>query len=69
MFTPAAAVDAGFLDRVVAPDQLLSAAMEVAQRLKKLNMGAHKGTKRKARKALLDALDAAIEVDKGTSVV
>ena len=69
MFTPAAAVDAGFLDRVVAPEQLLSAAMEVAQRLKKLNMGAHKGTKRKARKALLDALDAAIEVDKGTSVV
>ena len=69
MFTPATAVDAGFLDRVVAPEQLLSAAMEVAQRLKKLNMGAHKGTKRKARKALLDALDAAIEVDKGTSVV
>ena len=69
MFTPAAAVDAGFLDRVVAPEQLLSAAMEVAQRLKKLNMGAHKGTKVKARKALLDALDAAIEVDKGTSVV
>jgi enoyl-CoA hydratase len=69
MFTPATAVDAGFLDRVVAPEQLLSAAMEVAQRLKKLNMGAHKGTKRKARKALLDALDAAIEVDKGTSIV
>jgi enoyl-CoA hydratase len=69
MFTPATAVDAGFLDRVVAPEQLLSAAMEVAQRLKKLNMGAHKGTKRKARKALLEALDAAIEVDKGTSIV
>jgi enoyl-CoA hydratase len=69
MFTPTTAVDAGFLDRVVAPEQLLSAAMEVAQRLKKLNMGAHKGTKRKARKALLDALDTAIEVDKGTSVV
>jgi enoyl-CoA hydratase len=69
MFTPAGAVDAGFLDRVVAPELLLSTAMEVAQRLKKLNMNAHKGTKRKARKALLDALDTAIEVDKGTSVV
>jgi len=69
MFTPAAAVEAGFLDRVVAPEQLMVTAMEVAQRLKKLNMGAHKGTKRKARQALLEALDAAIEVDKGSSVV
>ena len=69
MFTPQGALEAGFLDRVVAPDALLSTAQEVAQRLKKLNMTAHKNTKRKARRALLEALDAAIELDKKTSVV
>ena len=41
----------------------------VAQQLKGLNMKAHKGTKRKARKALLDALDAAIEADKAVSLM
>ena len=40
----------------------------MAQQLKGLNMTAHKNTKRKARKLLLDALDAAIEVDKLASV-
>ena len=69
MFSPQGALDAGFLDRVVAPDALMATALEVAQRLKKLNMGAHKGTKRKARKVLLDALDAAIEVDKKISLM
>ena len=44
MFTPQGALAAGFFDRVVAPDELLTAAREVAQRLKKLNMPAHKNT-------------------------
>jgi enoyl-CoA hydratase len=69
MFSPQGALDAGFLDRVVAPEQLMASAIEVAQRLKKLNMAAHKGTKLKARKALLDALDVAIEQDKKVSVI
>ena len=64
MFNPQGALDAGFLDRVVPAEQLLAAAGELAQQLKGLNMTAHKNTKRKARKGLLDALDAAIEVDK-----
>lgn len=64
MFNPQGALDAGFLDRVVPAEQLLAAAGEMAQQLKGLNMTAHKNTKRKARKGLLDALDAAIEVDK-----
>lgn len=64
MFNPQGALAAGFLDRVVAPEQLLNAATELAVQLKKLNMAAHKNTKLKARKALLDALDAAIEQDK-----
>lgn len=64
MFNPQGALAAGFLDRVVAPEQLLNEATELAVQLKKLNMAAHKNTKLKARKALLDALDAAIEQDK-----
>jgi len=68
MFTPQGAVAAGFLDQVVAPEQLLSTAREVAQQLKKLNMGAHKATKLKVRKALLDELDTAIAIDKTISL-
>lgn len=59
-FDPHAAVDAGFLDRVVPIEQLQEAALGVARALKKLNMLAHKNTKLKVRKALLDALDEAI---------
>lgn len=69
MFTPQGALQAGFLDQVVAPEHLLSAAAEMAQQLKKLNMTAHKNTKRKARKQLLDALDAAIALDKTVSLM
>ena len=69
MFTPQGALAAGFLDQVVAPEHLLSAAAEMAQQLKKLNMTAHKNTKRKLRKPLLDALDAAIVLDKTISLM
>ena len=68
MFNPQGALAAGFLDRVVAPEDLLSVANEVAQQLKGLNMGAHKKTKLKARKLLLETLDAAIETDKVTGL-
>lgn len=63
MFDPAAAVDAGFLDQVVAPEQLREAALAVAAQLKKINMTAHRNTKLKVRKELLQALDAAIALD------
>ena len=69
MLTPQRALQDGFLDQVVAPEQLLATAMEVAQQLKKLNMTAHKNTKRKVRKELLDALDAAIALDKTISLM
>lgn len=68
MFTPQGAKEAGFLDQVVAPEELASAALAVAQRLKKLNMRAHAKTKLKARKALLETLDWAIESDKTTAL-
>ena len=68
MFNPQGALAAGFLDHVVPADQLMTAANAMAQQLKGLNMAAHKKTKLKVRKALLDALDAAIEVDKVTGL-
>lgn len=40
MFSPAAAVDAGFLDTLVSADQLQESARAAAQQLKKLNMTA-----------------------------
>lgn len=69
IFTPQGAVAAGFLDQVVAPDELMNAAREVAQQLKKINMTAHTNTKRKVRKELLDALDAAIVLDQTISLM
>lgn len=68
MFNPQGALAAGFLDQVVPADQLMTAANAMAQQLKGLNMAAHKKTKLKMRKALLDALDAAIAVDKVTGL-
>lgn len=63
MFDPQSAVDAGFLDKVVAADELQGAALAAARQLKKINMTAHKNTKLKVRKALLEALDNAIIQD------
>lgn len=64
MFEPQEAMRAGFLDAVVAPDALMPAARAMAEQMKKLNMTAHANTKVKARRALLETLDWAIEEDK-----
>jgi len=63
MFSPQGAVAAGFLDVVVSAEELQGAALAVARQLKKINMTAHKNTKLKVRKALLEALDNAIIQD------
>ncbi|MCP1420176.1 enoyl-CoA hydratase [Pseudomonas laurylsulfativorans] len=63
MFNPQGAVTAGFLDVVVSADELQGAALAAARQLKKINMTAHKNTKLKVRKALLEALDNAIIQD------
>lgn len=68
MFNPQSAIAAGFLDKVVAADQLMQTAQEHAQVLKKLNLTAHKNTKLKVRKAFLELLDWAIETDKTQSL-
>ncbi|QQZ43855.1 crotonase/enoyl-CoA hydratase family protein [Pseudomonas sp. SK3(2021)] len=63
MFDPQGAVDAGFLDKVVSAEELQGAALAAARQLKKINMTAHKNTKLKVRKALLETLDNAIILD------
>ena len=63
MFDPQSAVDAGFLDKVVTAEELQGAALAAARQLKKINMLAHKNTKLKVRKQLLETLDEAILQD------
>ena len=64
MFEPQEALRAGFLDAVVSESELMPAANAMAEQLKRLNMTAHANTKLKARAALLETLDASIELDK-----
>lgn len=64
MFEPNAAMNAGFLDEVVSADSLEERALEVARQLGSLNMTAHRNTKLKARRDLLELLDRCIELDR-----
>lgn len=57
------AVAAGILDRVVQPDQLISAVTEKAQSFLKLDMESHRATKQRMRSELLAELEAAIAED------
>lgn len=67
VFAPEDAITAGFLDAVVdEQEQLLPRALELAEQMAGLNMEAHYGTKLKARKSQLDALEQAIEMDVAT---
>jgi enoyl-CoA hydratase len=61
MYDPAGAVTAGFLDRVVAPQDVYAAARATAAELAELNMAAHAATKLRARAGVLQAVRAAIE--------
>ena len=63
-FSPANAVEAGFLDRVVEPAELAAAARETAQALSTLDMTAHTVTKQRARASALAAIRAGIEADR-----
>ncbi|MGH8416221.1 MAG: crotonase/enoyl-CoA hydratase family protein [Pseudomonas sp.] len=64
MYDPNGALQAGFLDKIVTPEELTDAARTVALQLKKINMKAHKQTKLKVRKEFLQTLDKAIELDR-----
>jgi enoyl-CoA hydratase len=62
-FSPEEAVTAGFLDRIVEPDDLKETARVVAELLSGLDGQAHRSTKQRARTHLLTDLRAAIEQD------
>jgi enoyl-CoA hydratase len=63
MFSPAEAVTAGFLDHVVAPDDLAATAAAWAADLTELHPKAHAATKLRARAGALAALRSAIELE------
>ena len=63
IYSPAGAVEAGFLDRVVPEDELIAAARDKATALAGLNMRAHAATKLRARGKALQAVREAIEAD------
>lgn len=61
MYDPQEAIAAGFLDRVVAADELRTVSLEAAEQLAGLDPEAHKATKLRARADSLKALRSAIE--------
>ncbi len=63
IYSPAGAVEAGFLDQVVPEDELIAAARDKATALAALSMPAHKATKLRARDKALQAIHEAIEAD------
>jgi enoyl-CoA hydratase len=63
MYTPAEAVRAGFLDKVVPAKQLRTAALEQASALAELNAEAHAATKLRVREGALRRLRTAIETE------
>jgi len=63
VFTPADAVGAGFLDRVVPEPELAETAQAAAARLAALDRDAHVTTKLRVRASALAAIRAAIEAD------
>ncbi len=60
-FSPANAVESGFLDRVVPADDLPSTALEVAQRLSALDIEVFAASKQRIRRSTLDSVRAAVD--------
>lgn len=65
IYSPEGAVSAGFLDRIVPVSDVLSAARETAVAFTRLDMTAHRETKRRAREPSLAALRTAMTEDFG----
>ena len=61
IYDPSGAIDAGYLDRVVAPKELERAAIGEAQRLAVLDPAAHHGTKLNLRGPTLERRRASLE--------
>jgi enoyl-CoA hydratase len=66
-FTPAQAVDAGFLDRLVPPGDVVAAATETARSLAALDRAAHAASKLRAREQALAAIRAGIDAELAAS--
>jgi enoyl-CoA hydratase len=63
MYSPSDAVTAGFFDRVVPADELLTASLVAAAELAELNPAAHAATKLRVRGDSLKAIRSAIETE------
>ncbi len=63
-YSPESAVEAGFLDKVVPADALLSECMKHAKALKELDLNAHTETKLRSRHDMLKSLRRAINRDR-----
>lgn len=68
LIDPQTAVEASFLDEVVAPEDLMARAMEKAQELQKLDGKAYAGNKKLVRGALTDKMSADLKSQAGLSV-
>ncbi len=63
IYAPDSAVDAGFLDRVVAPDDLFAAALEESQRLAQLPRAPFARTRGLVREEVLERIEATLADD------
>ena len=63
IYDPAGALGVGYLDRVVAPEQLEAEALAAAAQLGKLSRGAYRATKRKLRGAMIARIRATLAED------
>jgi len=65
VYDPAGAVEAGYLDEVVAPEALMERAIAKAEQLATLDLPSHTATKRRMREQLSQALQEAIDKELG----
>jgi enoyl-CoA hydratase len=63
IYDPDSAVDAGFLDRVVAPEELESEALSAARRLAELKQPAFRNNKRQAHAETIDRIRSTIDAN------
>ena len=63
IYSPGAAVDAGFLDRVVDADDLFACALEQAKRLAQLPRGPFARTRKLLREETLERIEATLVDD------
>jgi enoyl-CoA hydratase len=63
IYTPSNGVEAGFLDRVVEPSQVLAVSRETALAFSKLDIAAHAATKRRLREQTLAVISGEFAAD------